>query len=197
MVSFDENCFETASGPYPDLLTSSDFLPRLRAIIMGSTLRSTITAVAALASTALGQNYSATVIYSGSTSWENAVLRPNGELLLVSLAEPYVYNLDPSADSPEAVIVATLPGVDSAQGIALVGDDKYAVSGGITGSDSSYTNETIFTIDFSTASSNGTVVPEAVLTEPTAENFNGLLALDSDPNILLLGDSLLGKVYVP
>lgn len=164
---------------------------------MGSTLRSVIASVAVLASTALGQNYSATVIYSGSVSWENAVLRPNGQLLLVSLAEPYVYNLDPSADSPEAVVVATLPGVDSTQGIALVGDDKYAVSGGVAGSDSSYTNETIFTIDMSTALSNGTVVPELILTEPDAENFNGLLALDSDPNIVLLGDSLLGKVYVP
>lgn len=164
---------------------------------MGSVFRSAgLSTVAFLTSTALAQNYSATVIYSGSVSWENAVLRPNGQLLLVSLSEPYVYNLDPSASSPEAVVVATLPGVDSAQGIALIGDDKYAVSGGITGSDSSYTNETIFTVDFSTALSNGTVVPEYVVSAPDAENLNGLLALDSDPNVVLLGDSLLGKVYV-
>lgn len=163
---------------------------------MASAIRSSLTAVAVLASTALAQNYSATEIYSGSTSWENAVLRPNGQLLLVSLAEPYVYNLDPSADNPEPVIVATLPGVDSTQGIALIGNDKYAVSGGLEGSNSLYTNESIFTLDFSTASSNGTVVPEFVVMEPTAENFNGLLALDSDPNVVLLGDSLLGKVYV-
>ncbi|KAJ4424676.1 hypothetical protein N0V82_000604 [Gnomoniopsis sp. IMI 355080] len=162
---------------------------------MVSTTRSFVASVAVLASTALGQNYSATVIYSGSVSWENAVLRPNGQLLMVSLSEPYVYNLDPSADSPEAVVVATLPGVDSTQGIALVGDDKYAVSAGITGSNSLYTNETIFTIDMSTASSNGTVEPEFVLMEPSAENFNGLLSLDSDPNVVLLGDSLLGKVW--
>lgn len=164
---------------------------------MGSVFRSAgLAAMTALASTALAQNYSATVIYSGSVSWENAVLRPNGQLLLVSLSEPYVYNLDPSAASPTPVVVATLPGVDSAQGIALIGDDKYAVSGGLEGSNSLYTNETIFTIDFSTALSNGTVVPEYVLSSPDAENFNGLLALDSDPSVVLLGDSLLGKVYV-
>lgn len=164
---------------------------------MGSVFRSAgLAAMTALASTALAQNYSATVIYSGSVSWENAVLRPNGQLLLVSLSEPYVYNIDPSAASPTPVVVATLPGVDSAQGIALIGDDKYAVSGGLEGSNSVYTNETIFTIDFSTALSNGTVVPEYVLSSPDAENFNGLLALDSDPTVVLLGDSLLGKVYV-
>lgn len=161
-----------------------------------ATIGQCLTAVVLLASTALGQNYSSTVIYSGSVSWENAVLRPNGQLLLVSLAEPYVYNIDPSAASPEPVIVATLPGVDSTQGIALIGDDKYAVSAGISGSNSEYTNETIFTIDLTTALSNGTVVPEFVLTEPTAENFNGMLSLDSDSNVILMGDSLLGKVYV-
>lgn len=152
-------------------------------------------AAAILGGSTSGQEYSATEIYSGSISWENAVLRPNGQLLLVSLAEANVYGLDPNATDPALTIVATLPGVDSAQGIANIGGDKYAVSGGVTGSDSTYTNETIWTIDFSTALSNGTVEPEFVLTEPTAQNFNGLIALPSDDNILLLGDSILGLVW--
>lgn len=65
------------------------------------------------------------------TDIENAVLRPNGQILMVPLSTNTVYNLDPSADSPEAVVVATLPGVDSVQGIASIGDDKYAVTAGV------------------------------------------------------------------
>ncbi|CAN8097113.1 unnamed protein product [Discula destructiva] len=158
-----------------------------------SVISKCLTAAAVLASTALGQNYTATEIYSGSVAWENAVLRPNGQLLLISLNEPYVYNLDPSAASPTPVVIATLPDVSGVQGIASIGGDKYAVSGGVSGANSEYTNETIFTIDFT--DSNGTVVPEFVLTETEAENFNGMLSLDSDLNVLLIGDSLLGRVW--
>lgn len=67
------------------------------------------------------------------TDIENAVLRPNGQILMVPLYTNTVYNLDPSADSPEPVVVTTLPGVDSVQGITSIGDDKYAVTAGVRG----------------------------------------------------------------
>lgn len=151
---------------------------------LNSVISQCLAAAAVLASTALGQNYSATEIYSGSVAWENAVLRPNGQLLLISLGEPYVYNLDPSAAVPAAVVIATLPDVDSAQGIASIGDDVYAVSGGVTGANSAYSNETVFTVDLA-GSTDGSFVAQVAVAVPAAENLNGLLSLDSDENILL------------
>lgn len=68
---------------------------------------------------------------ASDTDIENAILRPNGQILMVPLSNNTVYNLDPSAASPEAVVVATLPGVDSVQGIASIADDKYAVTAGV------------------------------------------------------------------
>lgn len=143
-----------------------------------------LAAAAVLASTALGQNNSATAIYSGSVAWENAILRPNGQLLIVSLAEPYVYSFDPAAASPTPVVIATLPDVDAAQGIASIGDDVYAVSGGVTGDNSMYSNETIFTVDLA-GSTNGSFIADPAASLPTAKNLNGMLSLDSDTNILL------------
>lgn len=55
--------------------------------------------------------------------------------------------------------------------------------------------ETIFILDFSAASANGTVTPETVLVVPEAENFNGLVSLPSDSNVLLVADSLLGCIW--
>ncbi|KAF3766604.1 hypothetical protein M406DRAFT_68919 [Cryphonectria parasitica EP155] len=134
-----------------------------------------------------------TLLYSfgSTTDIENAVLRPNGQILMVPLSTNTVYNLDPSAATPSPVVVATLPGVDSVQGIASIGDDKYAVTAGVRGD--IYVNETVFTIDL--ANGNGTVTPETILVVPEAENFNGLVSLPSDPNVLLVADSVLGLIW--
>lgn len=58
-----------------------------------------------------------------------------------------------------------------------------------------YLQETIFIIDLSTADANGTVTPETALTVADAENFNGLVSLPSDPNVLLIADSVLGAIW--
>ncbi|PSR80531.1 hypothetical protein BD289DRAFT_440587 [Coniella lustricola] len=131
--------------------------------------------------------------FSSGTDIENAVLRPNGQILMVSLTENVVYNLDPFAATPSPVVVATMPGVDSVQGITSIGDDKYAVTAGIRGD--IYINETIFTIDLTQASNNGTATPETILVVPEAENFNGLVSLPTEPNVLLVADSVLGLIW--
>lgn len=131
--------------------------------------------------------------FSSTTDIENAVLRPNGQILMVPLTTNTIYNLDPSAATPSPVVVATLPGVDSVQGITSIGDDKYAVTAGVRGD--IYVNETVFTIDLTQASENGTVSPETILVVPEAENFNGLVSLPTDPNILLVADSVLGLIW--
>lgn len=83
-----------------------------------------------------------------------------------------------------------MPGATALTGFARVGADKYAVAGGVRGS-YQYTNETIYTIDFS-ADAKGTVaiaakVPDAVL-------LNGLAAL-SGADAILITDSRLACLW--
>lgn len=156
-----------------------------------------VTLAVALLSEGIAAQYTYTQSYNGTVGWENAILRPNGDLLLVSLQQPYVYNLNVADAKPELTVVATLPNSTfRVQGIASIGTDKYAVSCGISGADTTvYVNESIYTIDMSTASANGTVEPEFILENDVAQNFNGMISLTSDDNIVMIGDSILGLVW--
>lgn len=128
---------------------------------------------------------------------ENSILRSNGHLLFTTLSNPQLYTIDPNATAPQAEVVAWLPGgITALTGIAEVGDDKFAVTGGIRGS-FNYTQETIYTVDFSVATEdnpNATVV-STVATLPDAVMLNGMVALPSNPSVLVLGDSRLGCLW--
>lgn len=127
---------------------------------------------------------------------ENSVLRSNGDLLFTTLTGPQLYSLDPSADEPTAEVVDWLPGVTALTGIAEVGDDVFAVIGGVRGS-FNYTQETIFTVDFSGATAenpNATVV-STVATLPDAVMLNGMVALPTDPHVLVIADSRVGCLW--
>lgn len=127
---------------------------------------------------------------------ENSVLRPNGNLLFTTLTGPQLYTIDPTADAPTAEVVGWLPGVTALTGIAEVGDDVFAVTGGVRGS-FNYTDETIFTVDFSSATAadpNSTVV-STVATLPDAVMLNGMAALPDSPHVLVLADSRVGCLW--
>lgn len=162
-------------------------------------MRSTANLSAAIAVLAVG-----TSVFAQSTSvqlWnfttyvdiENSILRPNGNILFTTLTNPNLYTLDPSADEPEAQVVDYLPGVTALTGLAKVGDDVFAVAGGIRGS-YNYTDETIFTVNFTGAGPNTTVVTK-VATLPDAVMLNGMAALPSNPHILVVADSRLGCLW--
>lgn len=159
----------------------------------------TSTALAILASSGsvLGQSATQLWNFTSYIDIENSVLRSNGHLLFTTLTNPQLYTIDPSAAEPKAEVVAWLPGgVTALTGIAEVADDKFAVTGGIRGS-FNYTEETIFTVDFSVATEenpNATVV-STVAKLPDAVMLNGMAALPSNPSILVLADSRMGCLW--
>ncbi|PYI09609.1 hypothetical protein BO78DRAFT_467751 [Aspergillus sclerotiicarbonarius CBS 121057] len=87
-----------------------------------------------------------------TTDIENAAIRPNGDLLLTLITLPHLYTLSPSSSSSNhtAHLIATFPNSTALTGITPISHDKYAITGGVRGS-YHYSNETIYTIDFSSS----------------------------------------------
>lgn len=156
-------------------------------------------AMAMLASSGSVLAQSATQIWNFTTyvDIENSILRSNGHLLFTTLTSPELFTIDPTADEPKAEVVAWLPGnVTALTGIVEVADDKFAVTGGIRGT-YNYTEETIFTVDFSVATEadpNATVI-STVAHLPDAIMLNGMAALPSNPSILVVADSRVGCLW--
>ncbi|KAF9889837.1 hypothetical protein FE257_006927 [Aspergillus nanangensis] len=142
-----------------------------------------------LATSTLAQSTTQLFNFSSYVDIENSVLRPNGHLLLTTFDKGRLYDLDPHSPSPAAKLVATFPGSTAITGIAPIGDDKFAVSGGVRGS-YHYDNETIYTIDMR---SNGTV--DVVAKLGTAIMLNGMASLPSHPHIVLSADSRVGVLW--
>ncbi|KAE8167873.1 hypothetical protein BDV40DRAFT_294993 [Aspergillus tamarii] len=130
--------------------------------------------------------------FSTSVTIENTALRPDGSLLLTTFDQGRLYTLNPSAPYPEAELVAALPGATALCGIAAIDTDKFAVIGGVRGN-YSYTNETIYTVDFGTNPTNPTI--EVVSQIPNAIMLNGLAALPAHPQVVMAGDARLGAVF--
>ncbi|GAB1190882.1 hypothetical protein APSETT444_000047 [Aspergillus pseudonomiae] len=130
--------------------------------------------------------------FSTAVAIENSALRPDGNLLLTTFDQGRLYTLNPSLPSPQAELVAALPGATALCGIAAIDTDKFAVIGGIRGN-YSYTNETIYTVDFSTNPTNPTI--QVVSQLPNAIMLNGMAALPAHPHVVLAGDARLGAVF--
>lgn len=165
-------------------------------------LRSTSLALSALtvlssSGAALAQQSRQIWNFTSYVDIENSVLRSNGNLLFTTLTSPQLYSIDPNADVPTAEVVRWLPGnITALTGIAEVGDDVFAVIGGKRGS-YNYTEETIFTVDFSGATDenpNATVVT-TVAELPEAVMLNGMVALPSNPHVLVIADSRVGCLW--
>lgn len=153
-------------------------------------------AILSAGSSVLAQSATQLWNFTSYVDIENSALRSNGHLLFTTLTNPQLYSLDPSAAEPVAEVVDWLPGVTALTGIVEVGEDIFAVIGGVRGS-YNYTQETIFTVDFSGATDanpNATVV-STVATLPDAVMLNGMAALPSNPHILVIADSRLGCLW--
>lgn len=122
---------------------------------------------------------------------ENTSLRPNGQVLMTTFTNASLYTLDPTSSSPTAELVASFSPSTALTGIASVGNDKFAVIGGVRGS-YMYTNETVYTCDFS-----GGPEPaiEVVATLPDAVMLNGMESLPQNPAVVLIADSRVGAVW--
>ncbi|CRG88469.1 hypothetical protein PISL3812_05499 [Talaromyces islandicus] len=145
------------------------------------------------ADTALGQSVRQVFNFSSYVDIENSHLRPNGHLLLSTFDNGRLYTIDPSAANPQAQLVSAMPGATALCGIASIGDDKYAVVGGIRGN-YSYTNETIYTVDYNGRNAqNATIAIAAHVSNATM--LNGMDSLPQKPHVVLLADSRQGAIY--
>lgn len=136
----------------------------------------------------------ATLIFNNTAlNFENSVLRPNGSLLVTTITAGELLDIDLTVAPPEASLVATFDGA-GILGISAVGYDKYAIAGGIPAEGfGTWTNESIYTIDLSTASEE--IAPVVAVTIPGAELLDGLTALPAHPHLLLVSDALAGVIY--
>ncbi|QKX57624.1 uncharacterized protein TRUGW13939_04742 [Talaromyces rugulosus] len=148
--------------------------------------------VALTAGTAASQSIRQVFNFSSYVDIENSHLRPNGHLLLSTFDNGRLYTIDPSADNPQAELVSAMPGATALCGITSIGDDKYAVVGGIRGN-YSYTNETIYTVDYSGGARNATIAIAAHVSNATM--LNGMDSLPEKPHVILLADSRQGAIY--
>lgn len=124
---------------------------------------------------------------------ENSAVRPNGNLLLTTFDAGRLYTLDPSASNPEAQLIGALPGATALCGIAAIGNDRFAVVGGVRGS-YMYTNETLYIVDFESATAtNATVTPFVQIED--AIMLNGMASLPTNPTIVMIGDARVGGVF--
>ncbi|KAI0149377.1 hypothetical protein BJ166DRAFT_602136 [Pestalotiopsis sp. NC0098] len=142
----------------------------------------------------------ATLIFNlTGVNFENSIVRPNGYLLLTTINNGSLYEIDPSSASPEAHLVATFGGAN-VLGISSIGADKYAIAGGFSsssggvGGPGGYTNGTIFTVDLSTNSTLPLAGSPAV-TIPDSQLLDGLTSLPASPHVILATDALQGVVY--
>ncbi|KAJ5134158.1 hypothetical protein N7448_000819 [Penicillium atrosanguineum] len=145
-----------------------------------------------LANTILATSITQLSNFTNYVDIENSALRPNGHILLTTFDQGRLYTLNPLSDSPQAELVASLPGATALCGIAAIANDKFAIVGGVRGH-YHYTNETVYTVDFSMDAVNPSV--HAVARLPNASMLNGLSSMPKQPHIILIGDSRLGAIF--
>ncbi|CAD6580097.1 MAG: hypothetical protein ASARMPRED_009352 [Alectoria sarmentosa] len=125
---------------------------------------------------------------------ENLAVRSNGHLLLTFDNEPYVYDLDPTAQQPAPTLVHQFSGVSSTVGIAETSPDIFAV---ITGNASDVTllgvpgSFSLWSVDLNPPEPTAKLITSI----PEADSLNGLTTLNGSPDIVLIADSTLGAVW--
>ncbi|KAF3762040.1 hypothetical protein M406DRAFT_74957 [Cryphonectria parasitica EP155] len=161
-------------------------VPALLSVLLASKAAATSTA-----------NTTRTVYEFPPGTWvENIAVRSNGNLLLMP-EQPYacLYSLDPSAASPEPVLIQNLTetyGYSSLFGIAEsleTPDLFYFIAGNFTYSEG---ENAIFTVTFSNTSD-----PEVTLFSKIegAVFLNGLSAHPLNTSLIIAGDSSLGQTW--
>ncbi|EPE35808.1 Calcium-dependent phosphotriesterase [Glarea lozoyensis ATCC 20868] len=130
--------------------------------------------------------------YPIPTFVENIHLLLTGSLLLTTFSSGSLLILDSSSVSPLPKPLITLPNATGLTGIARVGEDTYAVSGG---------NHTHFAFEIDSmfvyivrigADEVGELVD--MIPVPVVRMMNGMASLPSSPHIILSADSLAGTI---
>lgn len=148
--------------------------------------------LATIATSALASTERQLFNFSTYVDIENSHLRPNGQLLLSTFDNASLFILDPTVPQPEAELVSELPGATALCAITPIGYDKFAVIGGVRGN-YSYTNETIYIVDYSQNATQPSISVASNVTNATM--LNGMDSLPKHPHIVMAGDARQGAVY--
>lgn len=140
----------------------------------------------------LAQSITQLFNFTSYVAIENSALRPNGHLLLTTFDQGRLYTLNPHHQIPQAELVTPLPGATALCGITAIDTDVFAVVGGVRGH-YQYSNETLYTVDFSRDLAEPTI--RTVTRIPDAVMLNGMASLPEQPHIVLIGDSRLGCIF--
>jgi hypothetical protein len=134
------------------------------------------------------------VFSTAGLNFENSILRPNGNLLLTTITNCTLLEIDPTAADPQSTVIATF-GDHGVLGIDSIGDDKYAIAAGIPSSGlSAWSDGSIYTIDLS-STGDSPATPEVVAHIDGAGLLDGLVTVPTQPSIVLVSDALAGAIY--
>ncbi|KAJ6460822.1 hypothetical protein C8R47DRAFT_1160278 [Mycena vitilis] len=135
---------------------------------------------------------SSRVIYQSPDSLfiENIAVRASSELLLTSVASPTLFALDPTTVNGTLQLVHTFPNANSLSGITEYHPNVFAIAASVIDPTSGWIpgSVVIWSIDFNPPAP----VARILAAVPGANSTNGLTALPSEPDTLLLADSFAG-----
>lgn len=147
----------------------------------------------ALSDTNEAARVSATQIFEFTSHFiENIHLRSNGRLLLSSLSSGNLFTIDPAASPPSAKTVVSCTGSTGLSGIATIGPDVFAVSGGIHGS-FRFDDMRVYVVSVPGDSDSGTLLDSIKI--PGATGLNGMVALPAMSRVVLSADSHSSIIY--
>lgn len=129
---------------------------------------------------------------------ENIVIAEDGSLLLNTFDRARMHAFSREDPSNEPSLVAELPECDGLTGLAEVGPNKFAVSGGINiKADASFAPGTarVGVIDFGDQRDGNSPTLKIIASIPDAGLLNGMVALPKHPHTVLSVDSKTGRIY--
>ena len=124
---------------------------------------------------------------------ENIHLRSNGRLLLSSLSSGDLFTIDSMAPSLSAKAVVNCPGSTGLSGIATIGPDLFAASGGVHGS-FRFDDMQVYVVSVPGDSDDSGVLLDSV-SVPGANGLNGMAALPAMPPVVLSAGSHDSCIY--
>jgi hypothetical protein len=131
--------------------------------------------------------------FSDRTQLENIAVRSNGNLLITSINEPTLYEVNPFSSSPKAKLLHNFPGYIGLLGITELTSDNFAL---ITGNLTFPTGGTPRSFSIWTVSIDKEHYKFAKVTDiPEAIFLNGLTTLNAKDGTVLVSDSTIGVVF--
>ncbi|KAK0718485.1 hypothetical protein B0T26DRAFT_713436 [Lasiosphaeria miniovina] len=126
-----------------------------------------------------------------ATFIENVAVRPNGHILLGTFSNGSLFSLNPDTRTPEAELVAKLPGVGALVGIAEIAPDVFAVGGGdLLPEGFGFVNGSmkVYTVDVKKKK------VKVAASLPAATGLNGITPLPGHPGVVLAAESVAGQI---